>query len=79
MKTLTMKIYLASFLISLITLIIAVVAVYEAADYINPPITTDGHRYMPTGNVFIALIYSIPAAILSFFISIRIQRPSRER
>ncbi|MDR6923263.1 hypothetical protein [Chryseobacterium sp. 2987] len=74
-----MKIYLISFLISIAILIITMVAVYETADYISPPVTTDGHRYMPTGNVFIALVYGFLSAILSFFISVRILRRRQKR
>jgi hypothetical protein len=69
-----MKIYSIAFLISIVVLAVSIVVVYEIADYMNPPVTEDGHRYMPTGNVFITMIYSILFAVLSFFISARILR-----
>lgn len=74
-----MKIYLISFLISIAILIAAILAVYEIADYTNPPVTAEGKRYMPTENVFIALIYGFFSAILSFFISVRILRRRLEK
>jgi hypothetical protein len=69
-----MKIYLISLAISIVVMIVSTFVLYFTYDYIYPPITLDGHRYMPTSNVLKALFFSFLLSILIFYISIRIQK-----
>lgn len=64
-----MKINLISLSISIVSMILLVFVIYQMVDYITPPITIDGHRYMPTSNVLKSVFYSLLLSIIIFFIS----------
>ncbi|SHE98285.1 hypothetical protein SAMN05443633_102455 [Chryseobacterium arachidis] len=65
-----MKATLASIIMSTLFFIASYFILYLLFDYFNPPITEDGHKYMPIGNVFYSGITAFTATIL-FFIIIR--------
>ncbi|MCS3867721.1 uncharacterized BrkB/YihY/UPF0761 family membrane protein [Chryseobacterium ginsenosidimutans] len=66
----SMKATFASLFMSIIFFIFEGVILYFLFDYFNPPITEDGHKYMPIGNIFYSIIISFIASVL-FFILIR--------
>lgn len=55
------------------------VAIYNIADHIDPPVTPDGHKYMPTENIAKALFLSIIIGAITFISIARIlrQRPKK--
>lgn len=65
-----MKATLASVFMSILFFIFGWFIFYFLFDYFNLPITKDGHKYMPIGNVFNSGIISFIVSIL-FFILIR--------
>ncbi|MFP3834985.1 hypothetical protein [Chryseobacterium sp. SIMBA_028] len=69
-----MKIYFISFVISILMMAFSSVAIYNITDYMDPPVTPDGHRYMPTENIAKALFLSIIIGAVTFISAIRIQR-----
>jgi hypothetical protein len=46
-----MKIYLISFLISLVMMALSGAVIFNIIDYLDPPVTEEGLRYMPTENL----------------------------
>lgn len=65
-----MKTTLISCLTSFFFFIITGWLIYLTLEFINPPITNDGHRYMPIKSVLESVIISFFLSIL-FFIFIR--------
>ncbi len=53
----------------LISILLGIIA-YNFLIYLYPPITEDGHKYMPTQNLFISFLISLVLfPIIYFFIS----------
>ncbi|AZA79132.1 hypothetical protein EG347_17280 [Chryseobacterium sp. G0186] len=50
------------------------VAIYNITDHIDPPVTPEGHKYMPTENVAKALFLSIIIGAVTFISVVRILR-----
>nr|WP_315032610.1 hypothetical protein [uncultured Chryseobacterium sp.] len=73
-----MRIYLLPLLISIVVMGFATVATYNIADYVNPPATEDGQRYMPFGNIIESMFFGFLAFILSFYISLRAMRQRKK-
>lgn len=69
-----MKIYIISTVISLVVLFISIVLLYNFFIYIDPPITSDGHKYMPTEQVTKSIFCSLFISIILFFVSVKIQK-----
>lgn len=65
-----MKTNLISLLISFCFFIISYWLIYLAFNFIDPPITSDGHKYMPIKSVLESGIVSLFLSIF-FFIFIR--------
>lgn len=59
-------------------MVFATVASYNIVDYINPPVTEEGHRYMPIGNIIKSIIGGFVSAVLAFFISIKVLRQRKK-
>ncbi|CAH0292144.1 hypothetical protein [Chryseobacterium sp. Bi04] len=74
-----MKIYLISALISIVMMILSAVTIYNIADYIDPPVTDDGHPYMPTENIAKSLIGSLILTAIAFIAAVKIQRERQKR
>lgn len=55
------------------------VAIYNIADYMDPPVTPDGHRYMPTENIAKPLFLSMIIGAVTFISAIRIQRQKHKK
>ncbi|WP_326983281.1 hypothetical protein VUJ46_01665 [Chryseobacterium sp. MYb264] len=62
-----MKTGIISFIIALISMILSGLAIYQFVAYINPPVTMDGHRYMPTSNILKSFVFSFIIAVIVFF------------
>jgi len=57
-------------LISLfIFFIFGYINLYFLFDYLNPPITEDGHKYMPIGNIFNSGISSFIVSVFFFILT----------
>ncbi|WP_126653398.1 hypothetical protein [Chryseobacterium aureum] len=69
-----MKIYLISFVVSLIFISVSTVITYTIADGLDPSVTEDGHRYTPTGNILKSLLLSMALGAFVFILTVRIQR-----
>lgn len=69
-----MKIYLISAFISIVMMILSAVTIYNIADYIDPPVTDDGHPYMPTENIAKSFIGSLILTAIVFIAAVKIQR-----
>jgi uncharacterized BrkB/YihY/UPF0761 family membrane protein len=63
-----MKATFASLFMSIIFFIFGGVILYFLFDYFNPPITEDGHKYMPIGNVLRSVIIALISSILVFIL-----------
>lgn len=74
-----MKIYSISFLISIVMMTLSGVAIFNILECIDPPITEDGHRYMPTENMVKSFFLSIIAGAVIFIFAIRLQRQRQKR
>ena len=74
-----MKIYSISFLISIVMMTLSGVAIFNILECIDPPITEDGHRYMPTENLVKSFFLSIIAGAVIFIFAIRLQRQRQKR
>ena len=66
-----MKNNLKPLLISILSLVIFTIIIYQILSYLNPPITEDGHPYMPTQNILKSIFYSLIIGTIIFFISRR--------
>lgn len=69
-----MKIYLISLGASLVAIVICTFILYNIFAYYSPSVSLDGHRYMPLENIFKSVVFSSILSIITFFISIRIQK-----
>ncbi|WP_139166171.1 hypothetical protein [Chryseobacterium jejuense] len=69
-----MKIYFISFLISVFLIALSGTVIFNILDYTDPPITKDGHRYMPTESLAKASFLSLIIGAITFIAAIRIQR-----
>lgn len=67
-----MKINLVSLLISIISMVLLAVLIYQIVSYVSPPVTVDGHRYMPTSNILKAVFFSFLFSVVIFFVSRKI-------
>lgn len=48
--------------------------IFNILEYIDPPITKEGHRYMPTENLAKSSFSSLIIGAITFITAIRIQR-----
>jgi len=69
-----MKIYLISFLISLVMMALSGAVIFNIIDYLDPPVTEEGLRYMPTENLVKSFFLSIITGAIVFIAAVRIQR-----
>ncbi|WP_156172957.1 hypothetical protein [Chryseobacterium lactis] len=69
-----MKIYLISFLISLVMMALSGAVIFNIIDYLDPPVTEEGLRYMPTENLLKSFFLSIITGAIVFIVAVRIQR-----
>ncbi|RLJ23007.1 hypothetical protein CLU97_4584 [Chryseobacterium sp. 7] len=53
---------------------VSTVVTYNIIDSLDPPITEDGHRYMPIGNILKSLLVSFVLGAFVFIIAVKIQR-----
>lgn len=74
-----MKIYLISVLISIVMMILSAAAIYNIADYLDPPVTDDGHPYMPTENIAKSIIGSLIITAVTFIAAVKVQRERQKR
>jgi hypothetical protein len=61
-----MKIFFISCLISAISLLIFSFILYNIFIYFEPPVTIDGHKYMPTRHIVKSLFFSFIFSIVIF-------------
>lgn len=66
-----MKKYLISIVISIICFLVFVLTLYNVFIYIDPPITHDGHRYMPTSHIVKSVFFALIISILCFVFVIK--------
>ncbi|WET48584.1 hypothetical protein PYS58_18695 [Chryseobacterium indologenes] len=69
-----MKIYFISFFISVITTALSGIVIFNILDYLDPPITDEGFRYMPTESLVKSFFLSLFIGAITFIAAIRIQR-----
>ncbi|WP_288375043.1 hypothetical protein [Chryseobacterium culicis] len=69
-----MKIYLISFVVSLIFMSVSTVITYTIADSLHPPVTEEGQRYMPTGNIVKSLLLNFVLGAFVFILTVKILR-----
>lgn len=69
-----MKIYLISFLISLVMMALSGAVIFNIIDYLDPPVTEEGLRYMPAENLLKSFFLSIITGAIVFIVAVRIQR-----
>ncbi|UEQ75682.1 hypothetical protein [Chryseobacterium arthrosphaerae] len=69
-----MKIYLISFLISVFMTVLSGTIIFNIIDYIDPPVTEEGFRYMPTENLVKSFFSGIFIGAVVFILALRIQR-----
>lgn len=69
-----MKIYLISFLISLVAMVLSGAVIFNILDYADPPVTKEGFRYMPTESLVKSFFISIITGAIAFITAVRIQR-----
>lgn len=50
-------------MLSLISYGISLILLYMLFDMLYPPVTEDGHRYMPIGNVIKSVVLAVPVAV----------------
>ncbi len=48
--------------------------IFNILDYIDPPVTKEDHRYMPTESLAKALFLSLIIGAITFIAAVRIQR-----
>ncbi|CAI8937028.1 Mechanosensitive ion channel protein MscS [Chryseobacterium sp. IT-36CA2] len=58
---------------------VSTVVTFNIVDALDPPVTEDGHRYMPIGNILKSLLLSFVFGAFIFIISVNIQRKNRKR
>ena len=58
---------------------VSTVVTFNIIDALDPPVTEDGHRYMPIGNILKSLLLSFILGSFVFIISATIQRKKRKR
>ncbi|QQY32487.1 hypothetical protein [Chryseobacterium gleum] len=69
-----MRIYLNSFLISLIIMLFSTMVTYNIVDCLDPPVTADGRHYMPAENIANSLFLGFVLGAVVFIFAVRIQR-----
>lgn len=74
-----MKIYFISFLISVFMITLSGIVIFNILDYIDPPVTVEGFRYMPTESLFKSAFFSIIIGAVVFITAIRIQRQRQNK
>ncbi|UKB79130.1 hypothetical protein [Chryseobacterium sp. MEBOG07] len=74
-----MKIYLISFVISLLITSVSTVVTYHIIDGFDPAVTEDGRRYMPTENIVKSLFLSFVLGAFVFITSVKIQRKKQKK
>ncbi|MCS4305264.1 MULTISPECIES: hypothetical protein [Chryseobacterium] len=55
------------------------IVIYNILDYIDPPVTAEGFRYMPTESLFKSTFFSIIIGAVVFITAIRIQRQRQNK
>jgi hypothetical protein len=50
------------------------VVTYNIVDYLDPPVTSEGHHYMPAENIANSLFLSFVLGAVVFISAVRIQR-----
>ncbi len=53
---------------------VSTIASYNVIDYLDPPVTEDDHRYMPTENIAKSLFLGSVVGSVVFITAVRIQR-----
>lgn len=53
--------------------------IFNILDYIDPPVTKEGHRFMPTENLAKASFLSLIVGAITFIAAVRIQRLRRNK
>ncbi len=74
-----MKIYLISLLISIVLMVFSGIIIFNIIDYLNPPVTEEGHRYMPTESLAKSLFLSAIIGAVVFISILRIQRQRQNK
>lgn len=74
-----MKVNLISLLISIVSMIQLVFIIYQIVNYITPPVTINGHRYMLTSNILKSISYSFSLSVMIFFITRKVIKRRRSR
>lgn len=60
-------------------MLISSVVTYNIIDCIDPPVTEDGHRYMPTENIAKSLFLSFILSAIVFITVIKILRRGKKK
>ncbi|MGH1520616.1 hypothetical protein [Chryseobacterium sp. JK1] len=74
-----MKIYLISFIISFFMMAISGVVIFNILQCIDPPVTEEGHVYMPTENLVKSFFSSLAVAAVVFISAVKIQRHQQKK
>ncbi|SEH46136.1 hypothetical protein SAMN05421593_4359 [Chryseobacterium culicis] len=53
---------------------VSTVITYTIADSLHPPVTEDGQRYMPTGNIVKSLLLNFVLGAFVFILTVKILR-----
>lgn len=69
-----MKIYFISFLISTVMIALSGIVIFNILDYTDPPVTKEGHKFMPTENLAKSSFLSLIIGAITFIAAVRIQR-----
>ncbi|WP_131797488.1 hypothetical protein [Chryseobacterium cucumeris] len=74
-----MRIYLTSFVISLIMMLFSTMVIYHIMDYSDSSATEDNRHYMSTENIANSLFLSFVLGAVVFISAVRIQRPAYKK
>ncbi|MDH5036562.1 MULTISPECIES: hypothetical protein [Chryseobacterium] len=74
-----MRIYLTSFVISLIMMLFSTMVIYHIVDYSDSSATEDNRHYMSTENIANSLFLSFVLGAVVFISAVRIQRPAYKK
>ncbi len=55
------------------------IVIFNILDYIDPPVTKEGFRYMPTESLFKSVFFSIIIGAVVFITAVRIQRQGQNK
>ncbi|MEN5310361.1 hypothetical protein ABE425_22960 [Chryseobacterium cucumeris] len=74
-----MRIYLTSFVISLIMMLFSTMVIYHIVDYSDSSATEDNRHYMSTENIANSVFLSFVLGAVVFISAVRIQRPAYKK